>query len=223
MTAGPLERVVAIVPVKELHDSKSRLGASVDAGARADLVLATLRTVLAALAAPPIVARIVVSPDPDALDAARLAGATPLTQAGRGGDTLNGALEQARDYALGRMPDAILVVLGDLPLLGAEDIAGMLALAVDERVAIIAPDRHGTGTNALLLRPPTLLPFGFGVASCQRHVALASQYHVVAKYFHAPSIAFDVDTPADLRELATCRPELARALALHGGPRQGHL
>lgn len=223
MTPGPLKRVAAIVPVKELHDGKSRLGATVEAGARADLVLATLRTVLAALAAPPIVARIVVSPDPDVLHAARPAGATALAQAGRGGDTLNGALEQARDYALPCQPDAVLVVLGDLPLLGPEDIAGMLALAVDERVAIIAPDRHGAGTNALLLRPPSLLPFAFGAASCQRHLALAGQRHVVAKRFHRPGLAFDIDTPADLSELVARRPELARALALHGGPRQGRL
>lgn len=223
MTAGPPARVVALVPVKQLRDSKSRLGASVQAGARADLVLATLRTVLAALAAPAIVARVVVSPDPDVLAAARLAGGTALAQAGRGGDALNGALEQARDYALRGLPDAVLVVLGDLPLLGAEDIAAMLALARHERVAIIAPDRHGSGTNALLLRPPSLMPFAFGAASCQRHAALASQHHVVAKYFHAPGLAFDVDTPADLSELAARRPELARALALHGGSHPGHL
>lgn len=222
MTASPLQRVVAIVPVKELRDSKSRLGAAADAGARADLVLATLGTVLTALTAPAIVARIVVSPDPDILDAARRAGATALPQRGRGGDMLNSALEQARHYALRSLPDAVLVVLGDLPLVAPDDIVGMLALAVDERAAVIAPDRHGAGTNALLLRPPDLLPFAFGAASCQRHVALATQHHLVATCFHAPGLAFDVDTPDDLGELAARRPELARALALHDGARQGN-
>lgn len=220
MTHQPLERVVAIVPVKGLPDSKSRLGAAVHDSARARLVVATLRLVLAALQAPAIVARMVVSPDRDILEAARSAGAVGLPQVGGKLDPLNGALEQARDFALRRRPRAVLVVLGDLPLLTQADIEGMLELAREEPVAVIAPDRHGTGTNALLLRPPDALLFSFGAASCQRHLTAARQRDLVATRYYSPGLAFDLDTPADLNELVTHRPDLAWALTHSDAPRE---
>lgn len=210
MTASRLERVTAIVPVKGLRDGKSRLNQTIEPGERAELVLTTLRTVLAALTVPPISSRIVVSPDRGVLHAARLAGAIGLAQVEQAADALNGALEQARQYALANVPQAILVVLGDLPLLAPADIETMIALATHEAMAIIAPDRHETGTNALLLQPPTALPFAFGVASCQRHLALANQLGLPATLYQTPGLAFDLDTPTDLRELAARRSEYAR-------------
>ena len=38
---------------------------------------------------------------------------------------------------------------------------------------VIVPDRHGTGTNGLLLAPPDAIAPSFGPGSCERHRALA--------------------------------------------------
>jgi 2-phospho-L-lactate guanylyltransferase len=60
------------------------------------------------------------------------------------------------------------------------------------------PDRHGTGTNGLLLRPPTAIEPSFGPDSLQRHVAAAEAAGVAHRVERVPSLGFDVDTSDDL-------------------------
>ncbi len=67
---------------------------------------------------------------------------------------------------------------------------------------LVVPDRHGTGTNALLLTPPDSIPPSFGPGSCERHLALAQARGVKAEVVRLPSLALDVDTPEDLEALA---------------------
>ncbi len=69
------------------------------------------------------------------------------------------------------------------------------------RAVVIAPDAGETGTNALLLRPPFLLPFSFGPVSFARHCALARAAGVEPLVYRSPSLAHDIDLPDDLRHL----------------------
>ncbi|HET8629475.1 MAG TPA: 2-phospho-L-lactate guanylyltransferase [Thermomicrobiales bacterium] len=205
-------QTIAVVPVKTLAGTKSRLAAALDPGERRALTLATLRDVLAALDRPGVAARLVVSVDPAALDAARTAGALALPE--RPGGGLNAALEQARDREEVGRADALLVVLGDLPLLAGADVSALLALADRPGTAVLAPDRHETGTNALLLRPPAALPFAFGAGSLARHRALAAARGLAVREYRAPGTALDLDTPDDLAlldALGGVRPGLAPA------------
>ena len=158
-------RTVALVPIKALTAAKSRLAAALDPAARAALTLRALGNVLAALDTPGIAARVVVTPDAAVLRAAEAAGATGLRQEGEG---LNEGLAQGRVWAVAAGAEALLIVLGDLPLLARADVDAILDLADRPGVAVFAPDRHGAGTNALLLRPPDALPFAFGVGSLAR-------------------------------------------------------
>lgn len=191
-------RTVALVPIKALTAAKSRLAAALDPPARAALTLRVLNNVLAALDTPGIATRLVVTPDPAVLRAAGAAGATGLRQADGG---LNEGLTQGRDWALAAGAEAILIVLGDLPLLGRDDVTALLELADRPGVAVFAPDRHGAGTNALLLRPPDALPFAFGVGSLARHRTAAETRGLLARWYDAPGTALDLDTPADLAAL----------------------
>ena len=68
---------------------------------------------------------------------------------------------------------------------------------------LIVPDRHGTGTNALLLTLPDALEPSFGPASCQRHAAHAESSGVAHEVIEVPSLALEVDTPEDCRR---CEP-----------------
>jgi 2-phospho-L-lactate guanylyltransferase len=68
-------------------------------------------------------------------------------------------------------------------------------------LVVLAPDRAGTGTNALLLRPPRSMPFAFGAGSYARHLMLAREHGVAVATYRAAGTAFDVDRPADLAEL----------------------
>ena len=202
-------QVVAVVPVQALAGAKSRLTPVLAPNQRATLTLRLLGGVLDALAAPGIAARLVVSPDPAVLAAARAAGASALQQTtdqrdGLDGlDGLNAALVAAREWTEGRDAEALLVVLGDLPLLSRADIAAILALARGTPATVVlAPDRHERGTNALLLRPPGAIPFAFGPDSLARHRAAASARGLPVRLYRSPGTALDVDTPDDLAAVA---------------------
>ncbi len=192
--------VFAVVPVKDLSETKSRLSPSLDLAERGALTLALLENVLAALREAGGVQRIgVVSPDRRALSVAEEAGATALLQESRG---LNEALEEGRVWALDGGASALLVLPADLPYLSASDVRMLLnALGDTEDAVVISPDRPREGTNALLLRPPDALPFAFGPGSFETHLHAAEKRGIEAEIRDSAGVAFDLDTREDLRVL----------------------
>src|SRR5204863_3491786 len=79
---------------------------------------------------------------------------------------------------------------------------------------VIVPDRHGHGTNALLLTPPRVIPPSFGAGSFARHAAFGRAARVAVRVADLPSLALDVDTPRDLAALAARRGGAERTRAL---------
>jgi 2-phospho-L-lactate guanylyltransferase len=203
VTPEILTHTIALVPVRSLSGAKSRLGEPLDAEDRSDLVLGLLqRTVEASLAATRLAGVVVVSMDADLLRKARAMGAASLLQETNG---LNEGLDEAR-AAAGAEATAVIVLPADLPGVAASAIdqlaeAAELALqgAPDKPVVALVPDRHGTGTNALLIAPPNAIPFHFGENSRTAHRAAAEA--AGASYFELDGpLTFDVDTPEDLLE-----------------------
>ena len=203
MTGADLSHLVAVVPVRSLSGAKSRLGEPLDPEERADLIIAFLRrTIAAALGSRSVRSVAVVSQDPDLLRQAGAMGAEPLLQSG---DGLNEALAQTRDEACAEAT-AILVLPVDLPAVSAEEIDRLAAAAAEARlmamgrpVVVLVPDRGGTGTNALLLSPPDVIPFRFGEQSRAAHKREAAAAGASYVEVGGP-LAFDVDTPDDLLE-----------------------
>ena len=188
----------AVVPVKDLAGAKSRLGPVLDPKGRAALTLTMMRNVLSALREAGVERVFVVSPDPDVLDAAESSGAVPLRQRSRG---MNPALEEARERAVVDGATSLLVFPADLPLLRAPDVEAVVE-AGEGKLAAVAPDAAGKGTNALLLRPPDALPFLFGPGSFGAHLGAARERGVEARVVERLNLAFDLDTADDLRRLA---------------------
>ena len=203
MTETSLEHIVALVPVRSLSGAKSRLGEPLDAEERADLVLGLLeRTVEAALSATRLAGVVVVSMDAELLRRARIMGAASLLQETNG---LNEGLDEAR-VAAGTAATAVIVLPADLPGITASAIdrlaeAAALALreAPEKPLVALVPDRHGTGTNALLVAPPNAIPFLFGEHSRAAHAAAAESAGASYLELDGP-LSFDVDTPDDLLE-----------------------
>jgi 2-phospho-L-lactate guanylyltransferase len=191
-------RVFAIVPVRGLGASKSRLEPVLRPGEREELISRMLERVLAAVRESGAVERAcVVSPEAAALRFARLRGVEALEQRSGG---LNPALEEARRWSLVGGAGALLVLPADLPLVSGSDIQQMVRLA--ERASLIlAPDDGGTGTNALLVRPPEALPFRFGPGSFRAHREEAGRLGLEFRACRTPGLAFDLDTPGDLARL----------------------
>ena len=196
--------VFAVVPVKDLGETKSRLSSSLDPDERAVLTLWMLEHVLATLREASGVERIsVVSPSPRVLFLAEDAGASTLPQESRG---LNNALEEGRDWAISGGASSLLVLPADLPYLSASDVWTLLKLhRDDERGVVISPDNAREGTNALLMRPPDALPFLFGPGSYEAHLRTARERGLQISTYEDSGIAFDLDTKEDLERLIRSR------------------
>ena len=190
---------IAILPIKSFADAKQRLREVLMEGPRTLLAEAMFSDVLVALRrASSIDQIVVVSADPVGQQIAGGYGATVLEEQQRGH---NPAATLAIDWALESGVDRVLLVPGDCPLLDPAEVDGLIARRVDSRSALIVPDRHGTGTNALLLTPPDALVPSFGPDSCQRHAAIAESGGTPHEVVEVPSLALDIDTPDDLAAL----------------------
>ena len=195
----------AVVPVKDLWGTKSRLAPVLDPGARAGLTLYMMGRVVRAILEAGIVDVCVVSPDRMVLEEAKRRGATPLVQESRG---LNPALEEGRRRALELGASTLLVLPADLPLLDAEDVLAVLQEAGEGSSAVISPDGALSGTNALLIQPPDVLPFAFGADSFEAHLGAARRRGLAVRVCERPQVAFDLDTAGDLASLG--KPGVAR-------------
>jgi 2-phospho-L-lactate/phosphoenolpyruvate guanylyltransferase len=198
-------KATAVLPVKRFADAKRRLAAGIDNEQRRALVAAMLADVLEATAAARMIERIVVvSDEPDAVAPAADAGAELIPDtpdAGHSEATLAGI-----EHAVELGAECVVLLPIDCPLLDPRELDGLLT-GVPDRYAAIVPDRHGTGTNALVLAPPGSIRPAFGEDSCARHVAAAREAGIPFAVEEVPSLALDLDTPADIvvltRELAS--------------------
>ncbi len=202
-------RTIAILPVKSFGAAKQRLGELLAGGSRRALAQAMFADVLTALRHVPALDEVaVVTGDRAAEWAARAERVLVLPDPVEEGQSA--AAEIGVRHALAHGFDRALLVPGDAPLLDPAEVSALLER--EERQAAIVPDRHGTGTNALLLSPPDALEPSFGPDSLARHVAGAEAAGVEFSVDELPSLTLDVDTPADLAEVAR-RLESQRGLA----------
>jgi 2-phospho-L-lactate/phosphoenolpyruvate guanylyltransferase len=207
-------RTLAVVPIKTLTAAKQRLAGTLASGARQSLMQAMFSDVLASLRR----ARRV--------DDIAIVTADAMAEALAHGDriaVLRDDLEEGQSaaamigirYAVAAGYDRIILVPGDTPLLDSAELDGLLDRChTDGLAAGIVADRHGTGTNALILTPPDAMSPSFGPGSLERHVSAATEAGIAHRVERAPSLEHDVDTPEDLIAMA-------RALAgVHSlGPR----
>lgn len=194
---------VVLVPIRSLTGGKTRLAGALNPEARAALTRNMLtRVVGAALASGVVETVLVISPDPAVLHlAASLNDRVVAVEQDPRAEGLNGAIEQGRSWATAYRAGAFLVLFGDLPLIDADDVKNLVRR---DAPVVIAPDRHGAGTNALLLRIGTFergqepFQFGFGVGSYAHHVDEAHRLGLDVAVSLTPGTALDLDTPDDL-------------------------
>jgi 2-phospho-L-lactate/phosphoenolpyruvate guanylyltransferase len=189
----------AVLPIKTYARAKHRLSEAVDVPDRRALAEAMVGDVLAALPAISGLERVIaVTAEPLAAAAARDAGAEVVHDPHEAGQSA-AALLGIR-AALESGAERVLLVPGDCPALDPDEITGLLAHQGRAGVVIV-PDRHGAGTNALLLSPPDVIEPSFGPGSFARHAARAHAAGTRVRVAEVRSLGLDVDTPDDLRAL----------------------
>jgi len=210
--------IVAVVPVKALSASKSRLLPKLGADGARRFCLAMLGDVVETLLDVPGLARVaVVTPDAAVAEAARAAGAAALLRTDPG---LNPAVEAAAGEFAPGPQDGVLVVLGDVAGACAEDVKTLLERAPARGVAL-APSDDG-GTAALLRVPRDVIPAGFGPSSAKVHRELAARAGVEFREVRLPSLCLDLDEPEDLETFLRSATGGSRTRALLRELEAGH-
>src|SRR5262245_25261442 len=186
-----------VVPVRGITTGKSRLAPVLNRAARVRLNRLLLEHTLT------VVDRwcglaccIVVTPCDEALSIARHQGAAVVLETPDTG--LNVAAALGASYARDRSASDVLVLPCDLPYLTTESLTAMTSAAQKSRHMVIAPDKAGTGTNALLLSTEEPFEFRYGEHSFARHRLLARERGWTFAVCSRPELAFDLDTPQDL-------------------------
>jgi 2-phospho-L-lactate/phosphoenolpyruvate guanylyltransferase len=227
-------RATAIIPVKRFGVAKQRLLEALDRPGRAALVKAMLDDVLAATLSAELTERVIVVTGErraERIALSRPRRAAPPLEVFRDPQDLGhseaATLGIVRAKALGA--GCVALLPGDCPLLDPAELDAALERMRSGRVAIV-PDRHGTGTNALLLAPPDAIGPAFGPSSCARHADRARRAGHEVAVQPLDSLGLDIDTPDDLAALAEALErephrapgtvaELARMGRLRGGAR----
>lgn len=190
--------VWAIVPIKPLNRAKSRLAPVLSSEQREFLALNMLLHNLKVLTkSPGVFGVLVISRDMKALSAARaIPGVHTLQESGT--PELNMALQRASRMLMTWGTTATLVLPADVPLLHRDDVQAMIELGRYDHTVVIAPDRKRDGTNAMFMRPPDMIDYGFGVGSFQRHIQSAELEGAEVHIYESERLGLDVDSPEDL-------------------------
>jgi 2-phospho-L-lactate/phosphoenolpyruvate guanylyltransferase len=201
-------RTAAILPVKRFSLAKQRLGASVEETLRLELARAMVADVLLALAQTESnELTIVITREESVARAACRHGALVVDEVTEAGQSA--AAELGVQHAMAEGIERVLCVPGDCPALDPAELEALLrspsarngeaAPAAPE--VVIVPDRHGTGTNGLLMSPPDAIRPSFGPGSFERHRALALAAGLACRTERPASLLLDIDTGADLAAL----------------------
>lgn len=194
-----LAAVWAVVPLRGLASAKTRLGPALDAAERLTLVTTmAARTLTATRDATRLAGTVLVTLDDAAARLATGFGARPLVQHLPG---LNAAIREGVALAVARGATATLILPIDLAVVSAAALDAVVAAADDapgdRSVVVLVPDRHGTGTNVLLVAPAGSVDPAFGSDSRTAHARAAADAGATLLEVGGP-LTLDVDTPADL-------------------------
>lgn len=185
---------VVLIPVKAFGQAKRRLGTTLGEPEREQLVRAMAAHVVSACAPLPVA---VVCDDEAVADWAEAHGATVVWAPGHG---LNGAVRTGVDRLARAGARWVTVAHGDLPR-----AKGLGTLPPFDGVTLV-PDRRDDGTNVLRLPAVSDFRFAYGPGSFRTHRAEATRLGLAVRVVRSPDLAYDVDWPADVSELASSLP-----------------
>jgi len=200
----------AVIPVKGLTESKTRLSTSLQGDKRRILVEALLEDVLSSIIRSRVYGTVmVISPDENVASRIRQQEVSFLKQTSIG---LNRAIEQANRLATQKRVRSVTTVLADIPLVEPADFKELLSIGAAVPRVVMAPSLKG-GTNVMLTSPPGTISPSYGRWSYSKHLRLAQMKGVNAYSISNSRVSFDIDTTSDLMELRRLDPESRTASA----------
>lgn len=183
-----------VIPIRAFARGKARLASELDDDTRAALFARMADAVLAAAGELPVA--VVTSAD----EVRAWAASHPLAPAVLDDPgTLDGAAATGTSWAATRGVGRVVVAHADLPR--ARDLTP-LARDADRPILAIVPAHRDGGSPVVSVPTAPAFPFAYGPGSFRRHVRAARRLGLGTRVVRDPDLAFDVDTPDDLRALA---------------------
>lgn len=204
--------LVAVIPMKPLGQSKTRLAPHMSEEQRSDLVVGMLRRVLGAIKGSSIEMFWVVGGDERIRNVARNFDGIWMEELGR---NLNDTLGKAFDELAGRNA-AALYLAGDLPFLKPSDLHSLLRSSRRNTNITLAPARRDGGTNAILVPPGIPFRPELGPRSFSKHLSTAAAMEVSVAICYSPGLGFDLDITDDLETFQHMEPGLIDRLSGRG-------
>ena len=184
-----------ILPVKRLDQAKQRLGKHFSDEARLAIARALLEDALRLCRSTAgFIQWWVVSEDPHVLDRASDYGCFGMKDES---DTLNGAIAFATRKVQMEGATSVTIIPSDAPLAFAGDLRDLLDTGATSDIVLVPSERDG-GTNAIYMRPPTLLDPQFGPHSMNAHMSLAGRLGLRCSMLVLPRLSLDIDTLEDV-------------------------
>ena len=204
--------LVAVIPMKPLSQSKTRLAPHMSEEQRSDLVVGMLRRVLGAIKGSSIEMFWVVGGDERIRNVARNFDGIWMEELGR---NLNDTLGKAFDELAGRNA-AALYLAGDLPFLKPSDLHSLLRSSRRNTNITLAPARRDGGTNAILVPPGIPFRPELGPRSFSKHLSTAAAMEVSVAICYSPGLGFDLVITDDLETFQHMEPGLIDRLSGRG-------
>jgi 2-phospho-L-lactate/phosphoenolpyruvate guanylyltransferase len=200
-----------LIPVKEFHEAKKRLGSHFSPRDRAALAEAMCEDFFSIVAATRCADRIfVISKEPGALSRAKRRGWETIVESHQTSES--DSVDAGSRYCAQCGVDALLRLPIDLPLIEPYDIEAIFEQLEVAPSVVMVPSSDGTGTNALLRSPAVLFPSHFGPNSFPRHLAEAKECGARTRILRNPRLEIDIDELDDLRKISNrLRPGSATA------------
>jgi 2-phospho-L-lactate guanylyltransferase len=187
----------ALVPVKDLSKAKERLSPILSQNERTDLAYAMLEDVLRALKGSRLSDRIfIITSDENAIKLAMGMDIEIIKEAKQNGESES--VDWASLICKEMGAESLLVIPGDAPLITSEDVDFILEKEKPYHSVILVPSRDELGTNAILRKPPDVIPSRFGYDSFNKHIDEARRRNIPFEIYKLPRVALDIDEPEDL-------------------------
>ena len=203
------KQTLALIPMKVLEHSKTRLASVLTATECAALSRAMLLDVLNALHDARHIQHVaVLTSDAEVQNLVRAMGHLVIEDDSAG--QVNTGLNTAAQQIAAAGAATVVVIPGDLPTISGQDIDRLLAehfKGITEGISLCIAGRD-SGTNALVCSPPDVLPFRFGHNSAARHLDAAAAAAIPARALTNQAFSRDIDTPDDLDWLTQQDPGL---------------
>ena len=202
-----------LIPIKDPANAKSRLASLLAGDERRRLAWAMFDDVSRAVAAARKPERVVmVTSYQPAIERARALGWEVLVEEFQVSESAS--VDWASRILSERGFDTVMRLPADIPLVRADDVDALLSVDLNSPGALLVPSRDGTGTNAIIRKPPTLFPSRFGPNSLGLHKTEAARVGVECVIMNNSRVALDIDELGDLHTLLECGPGTASADAI---------